>query len=95
MRKELTWISPLRVGIIDAAIIAVMWVVVNIIGVIFGGMMDGMGGAGMMAGTGIAGILFGLVMSVIFGFIAGVIGAVIYNIAAGIVGGIVIELKDA
>ena len=99
MRKELTWISPLRVGIIDAAIIAVVYLAIGILGLIFGGMMGGLGGgmegAGMMAGGGIISFLVGVIFVAIMGFIMGVIGAFVYNVAAGIVGGIVIELKDA
>ncbi len=92
MRKEITWISPLRTGIIYAAIIAVIWVVFGILGLIFGGMAPG--GPGMMMGGGIGAVFMGIFMGIIMGFIGGALGAVIYNVAAGIVGGIVIELKD-
>jgi hypothetical protein len=98
VRKEVAWISPLRTGIIYAAIISVVYVVFSIIRLTFGGMMGGMGGgmegAGMMLGGGFVSIIFGLVMGAVFGFIGGMFGAFIYNIAAGVVGGVVIELKD-
>ena len=93
MRKEITWISPLRTGIIYAVIIAVVWVVIAILRLIFVG-MGGMGDAGIMVGGGIMTIIVVLVMGAVGGFIGGVIGAFIYNIAAGIVGGVVIEFKD-
>ena len=98
MRKEITWISPLRTGIIYAAIISVVYAVFSIVMLIFGTMMGGMGGdmmGGMlMAGSGFMSIIFVLVMGAVFGFNGGMIGAFIYNIAAGIVGGVVVELKD-
>ena len=94
VRKEVAWISPLRTGIIYAAIISVVYVVFSIIRLTFGGMGGGMEGAGMMLGGGFVSIIFGLVMGAVFGFIGGMFGAFIYNIAAGVVGGVVIELKD-
>ncbi len=97
VRKEIAWISPLRTGVIYAAIISVVYVVFSIIMLFFdtmtGGMGGGMGG-GVMFGGGFVSIVFGLVMSAVSGFIGGMIGAFLYNIAAGIVGGVVIELKD-
>lgn len=101
MRKEVTWVSPLRTGIIYAAIFAVIYFAIGLIALIFGGFSGGMnegagafGGARMMGG-GLLGAIGGLIMGGIGGFIGGVIGAFVYNIAAGIVGGVVIELKDA
>ena len=95
MRKEITWISPLRTGIIYAAIIAVIWIVFGILALIFGGMGPGGPGMSEMMGGGIGAVLGGIIMGVIMGFIGGALSALVYNVAAGIVGGVVIELKDA
>jgi hypothetical protein len=99
MRKEISWVSPLRLGIIDAAVFAVMYLVVGILGLIFGGMMGGMGGgiegAGMMGGGGIVALVIGVVVGAVARDNPRVIGAVKNKIPAGIVGGVVIELKDA
>jgi hypothetical protein len=92
MRKEITWISPLRLGLIQAAIVAVIWIVFGILGLIFHGMGPGPGMATM--GGGVGAVLGGIVMGAIAGFIGGAIAALVYNVAAGIVGGVVIELKD-
>ena len=84
MRKEITWISPLRTGIIYAAIISVVYAVFSIVMLIFGTMMGGMGadmmGGMMMADSGFVSIIFVLVMGAGFGFIGGVINACVYNI---------------
>jgi hypothetical protein len=93
VRKEIAWISPLRTGIVYAAIIFVFYFVFSIIMLILGD-MGGMESAEFMLGGGFVSIIFGLVMGAVSGFIGGMIGAFIYNIAAGIVGGVVIELKD-
>lgn len=92
MRKEITWVSPIRLGLIQAAIVAVMWIVFGILGLIFGGMGPGPG-PGMMGG-GIIAVIGGLIMGAIGGFIGGAVAALVYNVAAGIVGGVVIELRD-
>ncbi len=106
MRKEIARISPLRAGIISAAVIAVVYLVVGLLMLVFGGLMggmqemqgfEGMGGmhAWWMAGGGILALVMGIVMGAIIGFISGVLSALVYNVAAGIVGGVVIELRDA
>ncbi|MGD8310857.1 MAG: hypothetical protein PVG98_15580 [Chromatiales bacterium] len=108
MRKEIAWISPLRTGVIYAAIIAVLYAAAIVLMLIlaalaggphsgeFGG-FGGFGGAGraeMMLGVGLLRSLFGLIPAMIGGFLAGLISAAVYNIAAAIAGGIVIELRD-
>lgn len=90
MRKEITWVSPIRLGLIQAAIVAVMWIVFGILGLIFSGMGPGPG----MMGGGIGAVLGGLIMGAIGGFIGGAVAALVYNVAAGIVGGVVIEFRD-
>jgi len=106
VRKEIAWISPLRTGVIYAAIIAVLYAAAIIVLLVFGGLASrqhggdfgGMGGgagrAEMLLGLGLVRSVFGLIPAMIGGFLAGLIGAVVYNIAAGITGGIVVDLRD-
>jgi len=110
MQKEISRISPLRTGIIYAVLIAVIYLVVGVLSLAFGGLfMGGMpplegieglegfesqAGPGAMAAGGVMAVLFGAVFGVIFGFIGGVLMAVLYNFVASITGGIIVTFRD-
>ena len=98
MRKEIVRIGPLRLGIINAAVMAAAYLVIGVFGVVIGvigGMHGGMGDFGMFGGGGLLSLALAALFGATFGFVAGVAGAAVYNLAAGMVGGVVIELRDA
>lgn|GEM_PF-3004636 len=106
MRKEITWISPMRTGIIYAVILAVLYFALKIFTLLFavfaadhyaGGFAHMQGGEGavpMILGAGLLESAIRLIPAMIGGFFAGLISVFIYNVASGIVGGVVIELRD-
>ncbi|HSF94036.1 MAG TPA: hypothetical protein VLA52_03350 [Thermohalobaculum sp.] len=97
MRKEVTYINPLRLGVIYAAVLAAIYLVFGVIGILFGlmgGMHGGFGGFGMFGGGGLIATAAGILAGAIMGFLGGAISALVYNLAAKAFGGVVIELKD-
>lgn len=82
MKKRLTYISPLQLGIV----LAVLYGIVSLIAVPFLllGTLFGRTGAGL----GFFFIIFIPVMYAIFGFIGGVIMGFVYNVVAKWTGGI-------
>lgn len=100
MRKEIVHISPVRAGLLSAAIAVVIYVAFGlVIGV--AGMMnnyppthEGYGPADLLA-SGVFALIFGLFSGGIGGFLSGWLGALIYNLVAAVIGGVVIELRDA
>jgi hypothetical protein len=85
MKKQLTYIAPLRAGIVLCALYGLLSLIITpfiLLAVVFGGK----GGAGFV-------ILLPLLYTGA-GFLAGVIGAALYNLIAGWTGGFEIELGD-
>jgi hypothetical protein len=79
MRKRLTYISPLQLGIVLAlvyGVISLILVPFLLLGAIFGH-----GGVGIL-------VIFIPFIYVIIGFIGGVLSAIVYNIVAKWTGGI-------
>lgn len=80
MKKRLTYISPLQLGIVQAVVMGVVSLIlvpVMLLGALFG-----------HPGIGALFIIFIPIIYAVFGFIAGVISAIVYNFVAKWTGGI-------
>lgn len=93
MKKQLTYISPLRAGI-------VLGILYGLLGLVFvplfliGAAFNSSSGAHAAAfGSAVFGILFPVIYGVI-GFIGGLVAAAIYNLVAKWTGGLEFEVKD-
>jgi len=98
-KKRLKSISPLKLGIVLAALYAVMSLIVVLIILPFtflGAFSRGGGGAG---GAELLGMGFGMLVAApiiygIMGFVGGVIVAFVYNVLAKMTGGIEFTVED-
>ena len=93
MKKQLTYVAPLRAGIVLAVlygILALIFVPFFVLGALIGHRA----GSSMPA---IFGLGFAIMMPVIyavFGFIGGVLSAALYNVIAKLTGGFEFEVRD-
>jgi hypothetical protein len=99
MGRKNAYVRPLRLGVIDAVIVAVSYLILGILGLVLSGTVGGtdsaMGFAGMAAGGGFTILIGGVVLGGIGGFILGVVTGVMYNFFARVVGGIIFELRGS
>jgi len=93
MKKQLTYIAPLKAGIILGilyGIISLIIVPFFLLAALFGSRAGG-------AGAAVFGLGFVIMLPVIYavvGFIGGVISAFLYNLIAGWTGGFEFEVRD-
>jgi hypothetical protein len=93
MKKQLTYIAPLRAGIVLAilyGILSLIMVPFFLIAVLLGGKTGG-------AGPAIFGLGFAIVLPIVYaaaGFVGGIIMAALYNLVARWTGGFEFECRD-
>lgn len=93
MRKQLTYIAPLRAGIILGILYGILALIVVpffLLAALFGSRTEGTGAAAF-------GLLFAILMPVLYaaaGFIGGVIAAALYNLIARWTGGFEFEVRE-
>ncbi|MGH7942122.1 MAG: hypothetical protein ACREE6_14310 [Limisphaerales bacterium] len=87
MKKRLTYISPIQLGIVQAVVMGVVsliFVPFLLLGALFG-----------HPGMGAVFIIFVPILYAIFGFISGLVSAVVYNFVAKWTGGIEYVASEA
>ncbi len=93
MKKQLTYIAPLKAGIVLAAlygILSLIFVPFFLLAAVFGGKSGG-------ATPAVFGVGFAILMPVLYavaGFIGGIIAAALYNLIAKWTGGFEFEVRD-
>ena len=94
MRKQLTYIAPVRAGIV----LAVLYGILSLIVVPFFLVAALLGGKSGSPAPAIFGVGLAVMLPVIYaviGFVGGVISAAIYNLIAKWTGGFEFEVRDA
>ncbi|HXC34809.1 MAG TPA: hypothetical protein VNV43_02985 [Candidatus Acidoferrales bacterium] len=97
MKKRLSYISPLQLGIVQAVIMAIVSLIAVpflLLAAVFGQAHAASGNA-LAVGKSLFLVVFFPIIYAIFGFIGGVISAFIYNIVAKFTGGIVYIAMEA
>ena len=93
MRKQLTYVAPLKAGIVLAVLYGILSLIAVpflLLGALFGAKAEGMGAA-------LFGVGFAIAVPVLYavaGFLAGVIVAALYNLIARWAGGFEFEVRD-
>ena len=98
-RKLLSYVAPVRAGLVLAIMYALFGVIVGLMFVpfiIFGAVLDKTGNAPPVpaAVMGLFAAVFVPIMYAILGFIGGVIAAAVYNLVAKWTGGFEFEVRD-
>jgi hypothetical protein len=94
MKKQLTYISPLRAGIVLGVLYGLLGLVFTpfiLLVTIFGGKAGGLPAA-------FGGVFFAILFPVLYavmGFVGGIIASFIYNLVAKWTGGLEFEVQDS
>ena len=93
MKKQLTYVAPLRAGVVLATLYGLLSLLL-IPFFLLGGVLGARSGGPVPFVFGVGFAVMMPVIYAVFGFIGGVLSAAVYNVIAKITGGLEFEVRD-